>query len=99
MSVIYKRNIKNISKNKIEEDDINKPKNISLELGKLISKKRNSKKITQKEFAIKINENFHVINDYESGKAIPNKNILTKMEKVLEIKLTGKNIGSSIKKK
>lgn len=74
-----------------------KHKKITFELGKIISRERNLKKITQKEFAIKINENFHIINDYENGKAIPDKNILLKMEKILGVKLRGKDIGSQIK--
>lgn len=85
----------NIIKNKFKisennENEILKPENISIEIGKLIAKERNLKKMTQKELAKKINENFHVINDYENGKAILNKNILSKMEKVLDIKLKGR---------
>jgi len=105
--IINGKNIKNFSEKKTNSIELNtipneeelKHEKVTFELGKIIARERNLKKITQKEFAIKINENFHIINDYESGKAIPNKNILLKMEKILEIKLIGKDIGSRIKKK
>ncbi|KAI8875392.1 hypothetical protein K501DRAFT_202736, partial [Backusella circina FSU 941] len=52
--------------------------------------------ITQKELAQLVNEKPQVVNDYESGKAIPNQNILAKMERVLGVKLRGKNIGDPL---
>ena len=36
------------------------------------------------------------MNEYESGKAIPNQQVLGKMEKALGIKLRGKDIGSPL---
>ena len=47
------------------------------------------KQLTQKELAQKTNEKPSVIQDYESGKAIPNAQILSKMERVLAVKLRG----------
>ncbi len=43
--------------------------------------------------AQKINEKPSVLQDYESGKAIPNQLVLAKMEKALGVKLRGNDIG------
>lgn len=37
--------------------------------------------------------------DYESGKAVPNQQILAKMERALGVKLRGKDIGSKLEDK
>ena len=46
-------------------------------------------KFSQKDVAQKVNEKPSVIQDYESGKAIPNPQILSKLERVLGVKLRG----------
>jgi len=46
-------------------------------------------KLSQKDVAQKINEKPSVLQDYESGKAIPNAQILSKLERVLGVKLRG----------
>ena len=46
-------------------------------------------KLSQKDVAQKINEKPSVLQDYESGKAVPNPQILGKLERVLGIKLRG----------
>ena len=46
-------------------------------------------KLSQKDVAQKVNEKPSVIQDYESGKAIPNPQILSKLERVLGVKLRG----------
>merc|ERR1712141_657189 len=66
---------------------------VSLGLGKTIMKGRNDKGMTQKELATKINEKPQVINDYEAGRAIPNNQILSKIERIIGIKLRGKDKG------
>ena len=43
--------------------------------------------MTQKELATKINERPQVIQEYENGKAIPNPQTLTKLDKALGIHL------------
>lgn len=47
------------------------------------------KQFSQKDVAQKVNEKPTVIQDYESGKAIPNPQILGKLERVLGVKLRG----------
>ncbi len=46
-------------------------------------------KLSQKDVAQKINEKPSVLQDYESGKAIPNPQILAKLERTLGVKLRG----------
>jgi putative transcription factor len=46
-------------------------------------------KLSQKDVAQKINEKPSVLQDYEAGKAIPNAQILSKLERVLGVKLRG----------
>lgn len=43
----------------------------------------------QKDLAQKVNEKPSVIQDYESGKAIPNPQVLGKLERTLKVKLRG----------
>lgn len=64
-----------------------------MDVGKLIQKGRNQKGMTQKELATKICEKPQVINEYELGKSIPNNQILGKIERVIGIKLRGKDKG------
>jgi putative transcription factor len=47
------------------------------------------KGLSQKDTAAKINEKPSVLQDYESGKAIPNPQVLGKLERVLGVKLRG----------
>ena len=46
-----------------------------------------AKKMTKKELAAAIQEKAHVVNEYESGKAIPNNQLIAKMERALGAKL------------
>jgi transcriptional regulator with XRE-family HTH domain len=46
-------------------------------------------KLSQKDVAAKINEKPSVLQDYESSKAIPNPQILGKLERALGVKLRG----------
>ena len=47
------------------------------------------KELSQKDVAQKINEKPSVIQDYEAGRAIPNPQILSKLERILGVKLRG----------
>lgn len=65
-----------------EEDTFIIPK-VTLSMGKKISQLRCEKKMTQKELALQLSLNVKIIQDYESSKAIPNPNIINKLERVL----------------
>lgn len=54
---------------------------------------RQSKNLSQKDLATKINEKPQVITDYEAGRGIPNNIIIGKIERVIGIKLRGKDRG------
>jgi len=54
-----------------------------------IQQARLDKKWTQKELATKINEKQQIINDYESGRAVPSQAVLAKLERILGVKLRG----------
>ncbi|XP_025113772.1 endothelial differentiation-related factor 1-like [Pomacea canaliculata] len=69
---------------------------VSLDVAKLIQQGRQSKGLTQKDLAQRINEKPQVINEYESGRAIPNNQIMGKLERALGIKLRGKDKGTAI---
>lgn len=79
---------------KIEEagmgDDAPKVKTLDRNVSLRIQQARQAKGWTQKELAQKISEKPQVINEYESGRAIPNQQILSKLERVLGTKLRGK---------
>lgn len=69
---------------------------VSLDVGKIIQQGRLAKNLTQKDLATKINEKPQVINDYEAGRAIPNNQILSKIERIVGLKLRGKDKGQPI---
>jgi putative transcription factor len=56
---------------------------------KAIMQGRLAKKMTQAQLAQQINEKPQIIQEYESGKAIPNQQILSKLERILGVKLRG----------
>lgn len=60
---------------------------VSGELKKQIMAARMDKKMTQAQLAQQINEKPNVIQEYESGKAIPNPQILSKLSRVLGVQL------------
>ena len=61
---------------------------VSSELKKQISSARLAKKMTQAQLAQAINEKPQVIQEYESGKAIPNGAILNKLTRILGVPLS-----------
>lgn len=63
-------------------DDVGSIAKVSTETKKLIMQARMAKKMSQKDLATAINEKPQTIQEYESGKAIPNNQLLAKMEKV-----------------
>lgn len=56
---------------------------VNASLSKAITQARIAKKMTQQQLATAINERAQVIQQYESGKAIPNPQIINKLDKAL----------------
>lgn len=71
------------------ENEVAPPPKVALSVGKAIQTARQEKELAQKELAQKVNEKPQVIADYEAGRAIPNPQILSKLERVLGVKLRG----------
>ncbi|KAI4363866.1 hypothetical protein MLD38_020032 [Melastoma candidum] len=63
---------------------------VPTELKKNIMQARMDKKLTQAQLAQLINEKPQIIQEYESGKAIPNQQVIIKLERALGAKLRGK---------
>jgi len=78
------------------ENEVAPPPKISASVGKTIQTARMEKGFTQKDLAQKTNEKPSVIQDYESGKAIPNPQVLSKFERILGVKLRGADIGKKL---
>ncbi|CAL8095606.1 unnamed protein product [Calicophoron daubneyi] len=69
---------------------------VDMDVGRLIMQARQEKGLTQKELATKINEKPQVVADYEQARAVRNQAILSKMERVLGVKLRGKDKGAQL---
>lgn len=78
--------------NKLENEELVEKK-ISLEVRKVIQQARQANKMSQSQLAQQLNVKPNVINEYESGKVVPNNQLLGKMERILKVKLRGKDIG------
>jgi len=70
-----------------EETEELKHATVSTELKVAMMKARTAKGLTQKQLATALNMQVQVINEYESGKAIPNNAIIAKIERHLGCKL------------
>ncbi|RUS33879.1 multi protein bridging factor 1-domain-containing protein [Jimgerdemannia flammicorona] len=78
------------------ENEVAPPPKVDMSVGRAIQQGRQALGLTQKDLAQKINEKPQVVNEYEAGRAIPNQQILGKLERALGIKLRGKDIGSPL---
>jgi len=85
----------NVAKLDRETEEL-KHQTIDLNVGKLIQQGRQSKGLSQKDLATKICEKPQIIGDYEAGRGIPNQQILGKIEKVIGLKLRGKDKGQPL---
>lgn len=59
---------------------------VALEVGKVIQQGQQSKGLTQKDLAMKINEKLQGIVDYKSGQAIPKNQVLGKIQRAIGFK-------------
>jgi len=78
------------------ENEVAPPSKILPSVGRAMQTARGDLKLSQKDVAQKVNEKPSLIQDYESGKAIPNTQVLGKLERVLGVKLRGSDIGKKL---
>jgi putative transcription factor len=77
--------VKNQSNQKeIDEFNLKKP---SLDFQKTLQQARLTKKLTQKDLALKAGIQLNILQGYENGKEIPSNLIISKLEKILNTKL------------
>ncbi|KAF9052785.1 multi protein bridging factor 1-domain-containing protein [Panaeolus papilionaceus] len=81
------------------ENEVAPPAKILPSVGRAMQTARLELKLSQKDVAQKVNEKPSIIQDYESSKAIPNPQILGKLERVLGVKLRGSDIGKKLEAK
>ncbi|KAH8043999.1 DNA binding protein [Aureococcus anophagefferens] len=70
-----------------EETETFKVQKTGLAFGKALMQARTAKKMSQKDLGTKINEKPQVIQQYEGGKAVPNPQVISKIERALGVKL------------
>ena len=78
------------------ENEVAPPAKVNPSVGKAMQAARMELKLSQKDLAAKVNEKTSVLQDYESGKAIPNPQVLSKFERILGVKLRGADIGKKL---
>lgn len=78
---------KNTKFHEIDGDNPKAPPTLDHSVKIRIQQARVAKKLTQKQLAQKLNLPVNTINDYESGKAVPNRQILSKIGRALGINL------------
>ena len=71
--------------------DVEKIQKVSQKVSKAIIDGRTVKKMNRKQLASAIQENVKIVEEYETGKAIPNIKIINKLQRALGVKLTGKD--------
>lgn len=71
----------------INTNDVVVPPKLSPEFRKAMQSARNSRKVSQKQLATTLQVPPKIIMEYENGKAIPNNQFISKLERVLQTKL------------
>lgn len=71
----------------LDSNEPEAPKIISLSAAKQIQQARSAMKLTQEQLAQKICVKKNTIQDYESGKVVPERAILNRLNRVLNIKI------------
>jgi len=72
---------------KLDSEEAEAPKILGLDAAKLIQTSRCALNLTQVQLAQKINEKANLVKDYETGKVVPNRAVLNKINRVLGIKI------------
>ena len=72
---------------KLDSEDVEAPKILGIDSAKQIQAARSALKLTQVQLAQKINEKANLIKEYETGKIVPSRAVLNKLNKILNIKI------------
>ena len=86
VTTIQRINSNVVSKNKIDQKEIDNLPKVTKSFGQAMQKARLARKLTQKQLAQQINVKPQIINQYESGKAIKDPQIMSKIRNALQIK-------------
>ncbi|QRW18157.1 multiprotein bridging factor 1 [Rhizoctonia solani] len=78
------------------ENDVAPPSKVAPSVGKAMQTARMELKLSQKDVAAKINEKQSVLQDYESGKAIPNPRFSESLSTYHPIGYSGSDIGKKL---
>jgi ribosome-binding protein aMBF1 (putative translation factor) len=81
---------------KLESDEPDAVPKVSQSLAKIIETTRASLGLTRAQLGQRINTQEGIISQYERGTAVPDQNILCKLERALKVKLRGKDIGKTL---
>jgi len=82
-----------------ENDDGGTHKKVSRETSQTIQRVRGEKGLKRNELAQKVNIKPNVLAEYEEGKAIPNQQVLNKLERALGVYLRGEKCGEELPKR
>ena len=72
---------------KLENSEELVHKKVSFDMKRKIQRARMEKKMTQKQLAQLLQVKPQIVNNYETGKAIPDSNLINKMQRILGTKL------------